>query len=404
MPIHPKTLLSFLRFVWKRFSEGRCTEAAASLTFTTLLSLVPLVTIALSVIAAFPVFADMSAQFKAFMLANLVPTSAAKVISVYMVQFSENAARLTALGFVFLALAAFVLMHTINAAFNDIWHVSKRRPLLRRLVIYWVVLTVGPLLVGGSLSVTSYLASVSLGLAKHAPLLAMLVLNMIPLLLTTAALALLYQTLPNRQVPWKHAWIGAVAAGAVFELMKNKLFAAYIVHFASYQLVYGAFASLPVFLLWIYASWVVVLAGAVLAASLSYWQGGAWQAERRLGQRFYHALSMLQVLQRNQQTGDVVPSRQLASQLRLATDEVEAVLDELDAANWAHRVAGGGWVLTKSLQQIKVIEVYRRFVFAPAPTGQEIPAALAGMLARLDETLDVTLAALYAPDDGPTES
>lgn len=400
MPIRIANLLSFLRFVWKRFSEGRCAEVAASLTFTTLLSLVPLVTIALTVIAAFPAFADMSAQFKAFMLANLVPASAAKVLSVYMVQFSENAARLTALGFVFLALAAFALMHTINSAFNDIWHVSKQRPLLRRLVIYWVVLTVGPLLVGGSLSVTSYLASASLGLVKHAPLLDMLALHMTPLLLTTVALALLYRMLPGRHVPWTHALIGAVVAGALFELMKNKLFAAYIVHFASYQLVYGAFASLPIFLLWIYLSWVVVLAGAVLAASLSYWHGGAWQAERWLGHRFYHALRLLHLLQRNQQMGDVASSRQLARQLGVGPDEVEAVLDELDAANWAHQVAGSGWVLTKSPQHIKVAEVYRRFVFAPAATSQEIPPALASIVARLDETLDISLAALYAPEDG----
>lgn len=398
MPRRIADLASFLRFVWKRFNEGRCTEVAASLTYTTLLSLVPLITITLSVIAAFPVFANLSEQLKAFVLANLLPESAAKVFSVYMVQFSENAARLSALGFAFLALAALVLMHTINCAFNDIWHVSKQRPLLRRLVVYWAVLTVGPVLVGGSISVTSYLVSFSLGLVKHVPLLGMLALNAAPLLLTTAALTLLYQTLPNRHVPWAHALIGAVAAGAAFELMKNKLFAVYIVHFASYRLVYGAFASFPIFLLWVYLSWVVVLAGAVLAASLSYWEGAAWRVERRPGHRFYHALRVLHVLYRNHQTGEVASSRQLSAQLGMGPDEVEDVLDQLDAANWVHRVAGGGWVLTKSAGQIKVREVYRRFVFEPVREEVDVPAPLLDMVARLDDTLDVPLAALYGPE------
>ena len=391
-------LASFLRFVWKRFDESRCTEVAASLTYTTLLSLVPLITITLSVIAAFPVSADLYEQIKAVVLANLLPESAAKVFSVYMVQFSENAARLSALGFAFLVLTSLVLMHTINCAFHAIWHVSKQRPLLYRLVVYWAVLTVGPLLVGGSISVTSYLASFSLGLVKHAPLLDMMALNFAPLLLTTAALTLLYQALPNRHVPWIHALIGAVAAGAVFELMKNNLFAVYIVHFASYRLVYGAFASFPIFLLWVYLSWLVVLAGAVLTASLSYWEGAAWRVERRPGHRFYQALRVLHVLYRNHETGEVASSLQLSAQLGMGPDEVEDVLDQLDTANWVHRVAGSGWVLTKSPRQIKVREVYRRFVLEPAQDGLDVPAPLLDMVARLDDTLDVPLAALYGPE------
>jgi membrane protein len=398
MPRRISDLASFLRFVWKRFNEGRCTEVAASLTYTTLLSLVPLITITLSVIAAFPISADLSEHLKAFVLANLLPESASKVFSVYMVQFSENAARLSALGFAFLILTSLVLMHTINCAFHDIWHVSKQRTLLHRLVVYWAVLTVGPLLVGSSISVTSYLASFSLGFVKHVPLLDMMLLNFAPLLLTTAALTLLYKAVPNRHVPWSHALIGAVVAGAVFELMKNNLFAVYVIHFASYRLVYGAFASFPIFLLWVYLSWLVVLAGAVLAASLSYWEAAAWHVERRPGHRFYLALRVLSVLYRNHQSGEVASARQLSAQLGMGPDEMDDVLDQFDAANWAHRVASGGWVLTKSPQQIKVREVYRRFVFEPAREGVDVPASLLDSVARLDDTLDVSLAALYGSE------
>ena len=156
-------LLRFLRFIGNRFSQDRCAEMAASLTFTTLLSLVPLITIALTLFSAFPVFADFSAQIKNFLLANMMPETGGKMISNYMEQFAESAAKLTAVGIVFLTLTAMLMMLTIDKAFNTIWRVSRPRALVQRVLIYWAVLTLGPLLIGGSLSLTSWRASLSMG-------------------------------------------------------------------------------------------------------------------------------------------------------------------------------------------------------------------------------------------------
>src|SRR3989338_5218079 len=161
--------LNFMRFVALRFHQDRCMQIAASLTFTTLLSLVPLVTIALAVFSAFPVFEDFSSKIKVYLVSNLMPDMAGKIITQYMRQFTESAMRLTAVGIVFLAVTAMLMMLTIDHAFNTIWRVTRPRPLLKRLVIYWAVLTLAPLLIGASLSLTSWLGGVSMGFSKNIP-------------------------------------------------------------------------------------------------------------------------------------------------------------------------------------------------------------------------------------------
>jgi membrane protein len=322
MPKQLPRVLSFLRFVLRRFDEDNCTQVAASLTYTTLLALVPFVTIALTVVSAFPVFSDLSVQLKIFILTNLMPEFAGKIITVYMFKFSSNAAQLTAIGIVFLVVTALMMMFTIDRAFNTIWRVSRSRPLMHRFVIYWAMLSLGPLLIGGSLSLTSYLVSLSMGIAIQMPLLDLALLRITPVVLTTLAFALLYLTVPTRYVPRWHALVGGLAASLGFELMK-KVFALYITNFASYEVVYGAFASIPVFLMWIYFSWLVVLGGAVIAASLSYWRGDAWLVKWTPGRRFYDALRVLRELYRIHQTGGTLTTRQLRDRIHLGLDELE---------------------------------------------------------------------------------
>src|SRR3989338_6939838 len=164
-----RNLLNFMRFIVMRFHQDRCIQIAASLTFTTLLSLVPLLTIALTVFSAFPVFEDFSSQIKTYLINNLMPDMAGKIITQYMRQFTESAMRLTAVGVALLAVTAMLMMLTIDHAFNAIWRVSRPRPLLKRLVIYWAVLTLAPLLIGASLSLTSWLGGVSMGFSKNIP-------------------------------------------------------------------------------------------------------------------------------------------------------------------------------------------------------------------------------------------
>ena len=395
-------LLNFARFVLRRFGEDRCLQIASSLTYTTLLSLVPLVTITLTVIAAFPVFSGVLAELKLFILGNLVPQAAAKVITVYMQQFSENAARLTMLGIVFLGVTALMLMLTIDHAFNTIWRVARQRPLLNRVLTYWAMLTLGPLMIGASLSLTSYLVSLSLGWVSHIPAIGVLVLKWIPVLLTTLAFALLYSIVPNRFVPPSHALVGGVIAGLAFEAMK-KFFTLYVTSFGSYKLVYGTFASLPIFLLWIYLSWVVVLLGAVIAASLSHWRGEAWRIEKTPGRQFYDALAILMALCRAQQRGEPVRLQQLTREVRLGLDDLEDILEQLGQANWARRIVGGGWALVREPDGIRVAEVYRLFVFQPVSFlpgsggGEEKFGRLTrDMAAHIDGALQCSLKSLYS--------
>jgi membrane protein len=393
-------LLPLIRLIRHRFNEDRCTQVAASLTYTTLLSLVPIITIALTVFSAFPVFGNMMAQVKLFLLTNMVPESAGKIISVYMTQFSEKAERLTAVGIALLAVTAFMLMLTIDHAFNVIWRVRKQRPLLQRFLIYWALLTLGPLLVGASLSLTSYLVSLSFGWVKDAPLVGGLPLNLMPLALTITALALLYLAAPNRAVRFSHALTAGIVAGIAFELMK-KLFALYLTQFPTYTLVYGAFAAVPIFLVWVYLSWLVVLLGAVIAAALPYSHSQIWLHERTAKDEFIHALATLQALYRAQQSGETLRLEKLQGKLHVGLEESEEILERLEAAQWVSRTTSNGWVLSCNPELISLADVFHEFVFHPdiplrLPECLEnaLPPWLAGIQASLHGETNLSLKAL----------
>ncbi|MGH8751386.1 MAG: YihY family inner membrane protein [Burkholderiales bacterium] len=365
MPKRVYSGASYLRFIIKRFKQDRCLQVAGSLTFTTLLALVPLLAVVLTVVSKFPVFSEFSAEFRSFVWNNLVPQAAGKVVSVYMQQFTEHAGRLTAVGTLFVVATALMLMLTIDRAFNTIWRVTRQRPLINRLMIYWAVLTVGPLLIGMSLSLTSWLLTASLGLTKHMlPELGIFLLNLSPILLSTIAFMLLFVIVPYRYVPVSHAFTGAVASAAAFELMKRG-FALYIAHVPTYKLVYGTFASIPIFLLWIYLSWLVILLGGVIAASLANWRGDGAAQPRAPGYQFYEALRILQALHQSLQTGEIVSLPKLRKQLHLGMDELEELLQRLNDARWVRKAAGEGWVLARDLESLTVGDIYRLFVFDP---------------------------------------
>ncbi|MFA7242096.1 MAG: YihY family inner membrane protein [Sulfuricellaceae bacterium] len=378
MPLFLSDLLPFFRLIRLRFNEDRCLQVAASLTYTTLLSLVPVITITLTMLSSFPAFGEMMTQIKIFLLANMVPTSAGKIISVYALQFSDNAARLTVVGIALLALTAFVLMMTINNAFNVIWRVRKRRSVMRRLTVYWVVLTLGPLLLGASLSTTYYLLGLSLGWVKDAPFIGILVLKLTPMAITIIAFALLYWAVPNRPVRFSHALLAGMLAGIAFELMK-KLFALYLAAFPTYTLVYGAFAAVPVFLAWVYLSWLVVLIGAVFAAALPYWHNPIRQHERSAANDFMQALAVLQALYCAHQSGESLKPAQLQLTLHVELEEAEYTLERLEMARWISRTADNGWVLSRNPETISLAGIFREFVFRP-DMAQRLPESLEAAL------------------------
>ncbi len=353
-------LFQFVRYVADKFKQDRCSQMAASLTFDTLLSLVPLITIALTLFSAFPVFADFSEEIKHFLLSNMLPETGGKMISRYVEQFAESASRLTAVGLTFLSLTAMLMMITIDKAFNTIWQISKPRPLLKRILVYWAVLTLAPLLIGGSLSLTSWLVGLSIGYAKHTPVFGEITLKVVPVLLTTAAFALLFKVVPNRRVATMHAVIGGVVAAVAFESM-NRAFGFFIAHFPAYKLVYGAFASIPIFLLWIYLSWYSILSGAIIAASLPRWRHHGLQ-QLSAAARFYFAVRIIEAMQRGLATGEVHTVASLSQHLRLAFEETERLLEALRQAEIVSKLAEKGWALVRSPEYIALRQLSDLFL------------------------------------------
>jgi membrane protein len=402
MPFPLRQLGRFLAHVFRRFNEDRCLQIASSLTFTTLLALVPLVAITLALMAAFPIFSGLGEHIHAFLLANMLPEKAGKVVAGYIEQFSGQAGRLTALGTAVLAAAAFMMMFTIERAFNSIWRVSRPRPVAQRILIYWATLTLGPVLIGASLSITSYLVGASLGFARQSPFAGAAILGLVPFVLTCAAFTLLYYFVPNRAVKPRHALIGGVVAALAFEIMKRS-FALYIAQIPTYALVYGAFAVIPVFLLWIYFSWVVIVIGALIAALAPDFTVLRDTAGRASGVGFGDVLAVLLVLARAQQGPGLLELRRIARHASLTVDQTELLLERLVARGWVARSSGERYAMVFDKERLLVADVYREFVLdGKAPAGEERSEPLKQLLeqfaARADETLNLPLGRLLERD------
>lgn len=348
-----------LRSIARRFAQEHCSQAAASLTFATLLALVPMITIALTIFGAFPVFDDFSSEIKSYLLSNMMPEKAGSMITRYVEQFAESATRLKTAGIVILALTAMSMMMTIDKTFNVIWRVQHARPLLKRLLVYAAVLTIAPMLIGASLSLTSWLVGLTMGYAKYIPTFGVGALKVLPTLLTTLAFALLYKLIPNRYVPSRHAYIAALVAALMFEAM-NRGFGYYIAHFPTYKLVYGAFASVPIFLMWIYMSWWIILLGAVIAASLSHWRKQDVEGRPPIMDLLL-ALQALRVLWRNQKRNRVTSFTALSHQLSIGYDLLEHLLHTLKKAELVMRADGRGWALLPHSERTSVTELMRMF-------------------------------------------
>lgn len=260
--------LAFVTAMARRFGDVRTLQTAGALSFTTLLAIVPLLTVALWAFSGIAAFAEVLAAFERFLAAQLLPEGmlGARVTG-HIGEFRGNAARLGALGLGFLLVVAILLLLTVEETLNRIFAVTRPRPLLRRLLVYAVLLALGPVLIGASLTMTTYLAGASIGLLDLGEA-ARTALGVLPFAFTCVALTLLYFLGPYRRVEPGHALLGGLFAAALFELAKRG-FALFVAKFPTYTLIYGAFAALPMFLLWLYLSWLVVLIGATLTAQLT---------------------------------------------------------------------------------------------------------------------------------------
>jgi membrane protein len=350
----------FCLAVFWRFYEERALQTAGSLTYTTLLSLVPLITVALAVATAFPVFDETIGALQLFLLENFLPDAQGiDTIAEQITAFTSNAGRLTAIGLVFFFVTAVMLMMTIDTSLNRLFRVQRARPMLQQVLMYWAVITLGPVLIGLSLSMTSFAVGASFGWLRLS-IVADAVLRVLPFLFTCGALSLLYAIVPNRHVRARDALIGGVLAGIAFELAKRG-FAVYLTRFPTYTLIYGAFATIPIFLVWLYMSWVVVLAGGTLTAMLPAYRYA--EGKPIPGRDFVDALLVLSVLARAQVEGGPVRLREISNQLRLMPHRCEAVLERAARRGWTVRTDKDGWVLARDADLLPVAQIYQAFAF-----------------------------------------
>jgi membrane protein len=343
----PRQLLSDLtRFPWKstaltlgeRFREDRLGLTASSLTFTTTMALVPFFTVVLAVFTAFPMFGKLQGAVQGWLVQSLIPDAIARQVLGYLTQFAGKASRLGAVGLAALVVTAFALVLTIDRTLNSIWRVKRPRPLGQRVLIYWAVMTLGPLLLGASLSVSSYLLSASRGLVAAMPGTVQFLFDIIEYALFCAGLAALYRYVPNTPVRRSHAWIGGIFAATGIEVARRVL-ALYLGKVPTYSLVYGAFATLPILLVWIYVAWIIVLLGAVTAAYMPSLVAGTRRRAAVHGWQFQLALEVLRELNGARVTARRgLSAPQLSQALEVETLQLEPVLETLVELDWIGRV------------------------------------------------------------------
>lgn len=362
--------LEFWRALMQRFFEDRGTSSAAALTYTTLFAVVPMMTVTFVMLSAIPAFQGVGEQIQAFIFHNFVP-STGETVQEYLREFTGQARQLTWIGVGLLAVTALLMLVTIEKTFNAIWRVRQPRRGLSSFLLYWAILSLGPLLLGAGFAVSTYITSLSLISGPDAVLGAKTLLRFMPLLSSVAAFTLLYAAVPNTRVPLRHALWGGVFAAALFEIAKA-LFGLYVRLFPGYHLIYGAFATVPLFLLWIYLSWLIVLLGAELVCSLSLPK----QWRRRPMPRILVLLGILRLLLARQQRGEALYYRDMqGAGWRMPEDEWSEVMAFLEQEHLACSASGGGWVLCRDLHHFSLQQLLARSPW-PLPNLQQLPQRL----------------------------
>ncbi len=265
----------FFRYLFTRIMHDRVSVSAGYMAYITLLSIVPMLTVLFSVLSRFEVFANVAEVVQEFVITHFVP-AAGEAVGVALTEFIQNTGKMTAVGSAFLVVAALMLISNIDKNLNYIWRARGQRQVMFSLAMYWMVITLGPMLVGASIAVTSYITSLKLIDNETFSGLHDLLLRWLPIMLSFFAFMGLYLLVPNKRVKFTHAMIGSASAALLFELSK-KGFAFYITQFPSYQLIYGALAAIPILFIWVYLCWFIVLIGAEITAALgerSLWSQG----------------------------------------------------------------------------------------------------------------------------------
>ena len=332
-----------LHFPWRRatkrlthrFADDRLGQTAGALTFTTLIALVPLLTVALAVVTAFPVFDQFQTVLQRWLVESLIPESISRQVLGYLTQFTTKASRLGSLGFAALMLSAVALMLTIDRSLNTIWRVRQQRAWGQRLLLYWAALTLGPLLVAAGLVTMASVISWSGGSLRYQGPGVKMALGVLEFLLLWGGISGLYRFVPNTHVAWRPVLLGSFLTALVLEGARSVL-AWYLASMPTFSLIYGTFATVPILLVWIYTTWVVVLLGAVLVASWPALSNDSLDGyEDQAGRGFALALGCLRLLQKARLRGTGgLGLDGMSKALQVDPWQVQEVLDTLVQLDW----------------------------------------------------------------------
>ena len=367
---------SFPRFLWTRFWDDQCFEAAGALAYTTMLAMVPLGAVSLSIISAFPQFQTVKAQLLEFIFTQFVPSAGTSIMQ-YIEPLFDRASSLTIPGVIALMVSAVLMMNSIETTFNRIWRSPTARPPMARFVVFWAALTLGPLLLAASLAMTGYARTLPM-LQKAATQADELgatswVLGFVPVLIEFIAFTLSYAIVPHREVRWRHAAAGGLVATLFFEIAKRG-FVWYVAAFPATRQIYDALSLLPVFILWLYVLWLIALLGASFAASLAAYRFERDQPPVPPDEWLPLALRVLGQLKLAQQRGDGMSSADLKERIVNLTDDLlQRFLADFDALKLVQRTELGRWVLARDLTSVSLLELYRTGHY-PLPTRAPEPA------------------------------
>ena len=347
-----KQSLYFSLHVLRSFIQDGCTYRAAALTFTSLLAMVPLIVVSFKILSIFPAFHDLGNQIQNFVFDNFV-TSASKVIQGYLQTFTQQATQLSMVGIIFLLITAIMMMFTIEQALNNIWRIKTGRKGLSAFFRYWAVLTLTPLLIGFSLVISSYLLSLPFISSEQT---GKSLLGLMPVIFILIGFTVLYVGVPNCRVRIYHGLIGAFIATLLFEIAK-KGFSLYLQNFPTYNLLYGAFSAIPIFLIWVYLSWLIILFGAEVAHALGLYYQYTTQEK---WDNFTHAFRWLGYLWQAQQRGQALSLIELIEQDdRHYELEPDVMLLHLRQSDLVAQTRTGDYVLKKDLSHFTLYDLYK---------------------------------------------
>ena len=318
----------------ERFNKDHLGLTASSLTFTTIISIVPLFTVALAIFSVFPMFSKMQIGLQQLLMDSLIPDNIARQVFSYLGQFASKASKIGWVGAAAFVVSALLMILTIDDKLNDIWRVRTTRHLARRIIVYLTLLTLGPLLLGLSLTFSSYVLSASKGWVSMLPGGVKVLFDVLEFTIMAISLAAMYRFVPNTRVRWTHALLGGLFTATGLELAKSIL-AWYLAQVPTYSVIYGAFATVPILLIWIYVAWVIVLLGAVVAAYLPSLRSGIARRGDSPGWNFQLALEILQALSKNG-TGTHAGKNlaALSKELRVDDLQLESPLQTLMGLDW----------------------------------------------------------------------